>query len=60
MSNMKNHKLELTGFEMAVLHMIMDNLQKVFNDEKGNMVSPETVPAFNSILKKIETIHETL
>ena len=45
---------------MAVLHMIMDNLQKVFNDEKGNMVSPETVPAFNSILKKIETIHETL
>jgi hypothetical protein len=57
---MKNHKLELTGFEMAVLHMIMDNLQKVFNDEKGNMVSPETVPAFNSILKKIETIHETL
>jgi hypothetical protein len=57
---MKNHKLELTGFEMAVLHMIMDNLQKVFNDEKSDMVSPETVPAFNSILKKIEAIHETL
>jgi len=56
-------KLELTGLEMSVLHMLMDNMYETFNSDstKQQMKEPEkTVGAFNSILSKIETIYETL
>jgi hypothetical protein len=59
----RKFKLELTGWEMSVLHSLMDNMYGHFNNEdtKQQMKAPEkTVSAFNSILSKIETIYETL